>query len=56
MEKIHQDIIKATYSTLVRNMMTSSVAGHLVASNVITDEMRQQIEAKKPVMIEIGNC
>lgn len=47
MEKIHQDIIKANYSTLVRNMMTSSVAGHLFASNVITDEMRQQIEAEK---------
>ncbi|XP_052693451.1 uncharacterized protein LOC128171728 [Crassostrea angulata] len=47
MEKIHQDIIKANYSTLVRNMMTSSVAEHLFASNVITDEMRQQIEAEK---------
>lgn len=47
MEKIHQDIIKANYSTLVRNMMTSSVAEHPFASNVITDEMRQQIEAEK---------
>lgn len=28
-------------------MMTSSVAEHLFASNVITDEMRQQIEAEK---------
>lgn len=37
-------------------MMTSSVAEHLFASNVITDEMRQQNEAEKPVMIERGNC
>lgn len=47
MEKVHQDIIKANYSTLVRNMMTSSVAEHLFASNIITDEMKQQIEAEK---------
>lgn len=43
MEKVHQDIIKANYSTLV----TSSVAEHLFASNIITDEMKQQIEAEK---------
>lgn len=47
MEKRHQDIIKANYSTLVQNITTSSVAGHLFASNIITDEMRQQIEAEK---------
>lgn len=27
--------------------MTSSIAGHLFASNIITSEMRQQIEAEK---------
>ncbi|XP_061174788.1 uncharacterized protein LOC133183923 [Saccostrea echinata] len=47
MEQKHQDIIKANYTTLVKKMMTSSVAGHLFASNIITDEMRQQIEAEK---------
>lgn len=28
-------------------MMYGSVAGHLYASHIITDEMRQQIEAEK---------
>ncbi|XP_061191783.1 uncharacterized protein LOC133200039 [Saccostrea echinata] len=47
MKQKHQDIIKANYTTLVKKMMTSSGAGHLFGSNIITDEMRQQIEAEK---------
>lgn len=47
MEQKHQDLIKANYSTLVKKMMSGSVAGHLYASNIITDEMRQKIEAEK---------
>lgn len=47
MEQKHQDIIKANYSTLVKKMMSGSVAGNLYASHVITDEMSQQIEAEK---------
>lgn len=47
MEQKYQDIIKSNYSTLVRSMTTSSVAGHLFASSIITDEMRQQIEAER---------
>lgn len=47
MELKHQDIIKANYSTLVKKMMPNPVAGHLYASNIITDEMRQQIEAER---------
>lgn len=46
MEQKHQDLIKANYSTLVRNMIPVSVAGHLYALHIITDEMRQQIEAE----------
>lgn len=47
MEQKHQDLIKTNYSTLVKNMIPVSVAGHLYALNIITDEMRQQIEAEK---------
>ncbi|XP_061191758.1 uncharacterized protein LOC133200003 [Saccostrea echinata] len=47
MEQKHKDIIKANYSTLVKNMMSTHVVGHLFASGIITDEMRQQIEAEK---------
>ncbi|XP_061190617.1 uncharacterized protein LOC133198556 [Saccostrea echinata] len=47
MEQKHQDIIKANYTTLVKKIMNSSVVGHLLASNILTDEMRQQIEAEK---------
>lgn len=47
MEQKHQDLIKANYSTLVKKMMSGSVAGHLYASHIITDEMRQKIEAEK---------
>ncbi|XP_048748519.2 uncharacterized protein LOC125660756 [Ostrea edulis] len=47
MEQKHQDLIKKNYSTLVRKMKTSSVARHLYDSNIITDEMRQQIETEK---------
>lgn len=43
MEQKYQDIIMANYSTLV----PSSIAGHLTASSIITDEMRQQIEAER---------
>lgn len=46
MDPNNQDLIKLNYTTLVRKM-TSSVAGHLFASNIITDEMRQQIEVEK---------
>lgn len=46
MEQKHQDLIKANYSTLVRNMIPVSVAGHLYALHIITEEMRQQIEAE----------
>ncbi|XP_061170626.1 uncharacterized protein LOC133180024 [Saccostrea echinata] len=47
MELKHQDIIKANYSTLVKKMMAIPVAEHLFASNIITDEMRQQIEVER---------
>lgn len=47
MENKHQNLIKANYSTLVKKMMAIRVAEHLYASNIITDEMRQQIEAEK---------
>lgn len=47
MEQKHQDLIKANYSTLVKNMIPVSVAGSLYALHIITDEMRQQIEAEK---------
>ncbi|XP_061170640.1 uncharacterized protein LOC133180049 [Saccostrea echinata] len=47
MEQKHQDVIKSNYSTLVKKMMAVPVAGHLYASNIITDEMRQQIDAEK---------
>lgn len=47
MEQKHQDLIKLNYTTLVRKMTSSTVAGHLFAANIITDEMRQQIEAEK---------
>ncbi|XP_062587622.1 uncharacterized protein LOC134249270, partial [Saccostrea cucullata] len=47
MEQKHQDLIKANYSTLVKKMLAVPVAGHLYASNIITDEMRQQIDAEK---------
>lgn len=47
MEPKHQDLIKANYSTLLKKMMAIPVAGHLYASNIITDEMKQQIEAEK---------
>lgn len=47
MEQKHHDLIKANYSTLVRNMIPVSVAGSLYALHIITDEMRQQIEAEK---------
>lgn len=46
MEQKHQDLIKAIYSALVRNMIPVSVAGHLYALHIITEEMRQQIEAE----------
>lgn len=47
MEQKHQDIIKANYTTLEKKIMTSSVVGHLFVSNILTNEMRQQIEAEK---------
>lgn len=47
MEQKHHDLIKANYSTLARNMIPVSVAGYLYALYIITDEMRQQIEAEK---------
>lgn len=47
MEQKYQDIIKANYTTLVRKIKTSSVTRHLFASNIITEEMKQQIEAEK---------
>ncbi|XP_061162650.1 uncharacterized protein LOC133171877 [Saccostrea echinata] len=47
MEQKHQDLIKVNYTTLVKKMTSSSVVGHLLVSNIITDEMRQQIEAEK---------
>lgn len=47
MEQTYQDIIKANYTTLVRKIKTSSVTRHLFASNIITEEMKQQIEAEK---------
>ncbi|XP_061170452.1 uncharacterized protein LOC133179778 [Saccostrea echinata] len=47
MEQKHQDLIKANYSTLVKKMMAVHVAGHLYTSNIITDEMRQLIDAEK---------
>ena len=47
MEQKHQDLIKENYSTLVRKMRTSTVGRHLYDSNIITDEMRQQIETEK---------
>lgn len=47
MENKHQNLIKANYSILVKKMMAIQVAEHLYASNIITDEMRQQIEAEK---------
>jgi hypothetical protein len=47
MEQIHQDVIKKNYSTLVKKIRTSTVARHLFDSNIITDEMKQQIETEK---------
>ena len=47
MEQKHQFLIKSNHTTLVKKIMTSSVVGHLFVSNIITDEMRQQIEAEK---------
>ncbi|XP_061170461.1 uncharacterized protein LOC133179791 [Saccostrea echinata] len=47
MENKHQNLIKANYSILVKKMMAIRVAEHLFASNIITDEMKQQIEAEK---------
>lgn len=47
MEQKHQNIIKANYSTLVKKMVAVSVAGHLYNSNIITEEMREHIEAEK---------
>lgn len=47
MEQKHQNVIKANYSTLVKKMVAVSVAGHLYNSNIITEEMREQIEAEK---------
>lgn len=47
MEQKHQDLIQANYATLVKKMLTSPIVGHLFTSNIITDEMRQQIEAEK---------
>lgn len=47
MEQKYQDIIKANYTTLVRKKKTSSVTRYLFASNIITEEMKQQIEAEK---------
>lgn len=47
MEQKHQDLIKKNYSTLVKKMMAVPVSGHLYTSNIITDEMRQQIDAEK---------
>lgn len=47
MEQKHQDLIKANYFTLVKNMIPVSVAGSPYALHIITDEMRQQIEAEK---------
>ena len=47
MEQKHQDLIRVHYKTLVRKMKTSSVAEHLFTSNIITDEMRQKVEAEK---------
>lgn len=47
MEQQHQNLIKKNYSTLVREMKTSTVVRHLYDSNIITDEMKQQIETEK---------
>lgn len=47
MEQKHQNVIKANYSTLVKKMVAVSVPGHLYNSNIITEEMREQIEAEK---------
>ncbi|XP_061181408.1 uncharacterized protein LOC133189944 [Saccostrea echinata] len=47
MEQKHQDLIKMNYSTLVKKMKASSVVRHLYDSNIITDEMKQQIETEK---------
>lgn len=47
MEQQHQNLIKKNYSTLVRKMKTSTVVRHLYDSNIITDEMKQQIETEK---------
>lgn len=47
MEDKHQNLIKANYTILVKKMMAIQVAEHLYASNIITDEMRQRIEAEK---------
>ncbi|XP_062591340.1 uncharacterized protein LOC134252814 [Saccostrea cucullata] len=47
MEQKHQDLIRKNYSTLVKKMKASSVARHLYDSNIITDEMKQEIETEK---------
>ncbi|KAK3106845.1 hypothetical protein FSP39_001079 [Pinctada imbricata] len=47
MEQRHQDVIKKNYSTLVKKIRTSAVARHLYDSNIIKDEMKQQIETEK---------
>lgn len=47
MEQHHQNLIKKNFSTLVRKMKTSTVVRHLYDSNIITDEMKQQIETEK---------
>ncbi|XP_061190802.1 uncharacterized protein LOC133198880 [Saccostrea echinata] len=47
MEQNQQDVIKKNYSTLVKKIKTSTVARHLYDSNIITDEMKQQIETEK---------
>lgn len=47
MEPNHQNLIRSNYTTLVKKMSAVPVAGFLYASNIITDEMKQQIEVEK---------
>ena len=55
MEPNHQNLIRSNYTTLVKKMSAVPVAGFLYASNIITDEMKQQIEVEKPAMTKIEN-
>lgn len=43
-------IIKANVTILVKKIQTSSVVRHVFASNIITDEMKQQIKAETSII------